>query len=652
MINFFKYKYLPFYIYNKKFVENLRIRTDIGLNDVFLKVKLEQNFENLEILSLKIEQDKLYQTFCSDYGVVCGRVISNDGFGIPNAKLSIFIPLNEEDESREDIVEIYPFKTPFDKNEITKVRYNLLPENKQKPIHEPVGTFPVINKIISNENYLEVHEKYYKFTTRTNNAGDYILFGVPTGLQTIHLDVDVSDIENLSLNPETFIGNGLPKEFFEEVSGVTKFKVSTNLDELPQIVSQNISVNVQSFWGDENNCEIGITRQDFDISNLLSINPVAVIFGTAISSKYPRSQYTTEKGDRSDNRGCNTSPPDCNGGCYDDNQEPFCKGEFGARSDLKVPISVSVDVYDENNDFFRTYSFDDGKILFSLPMNYERYITDELGNPILSVDERKGIPTKGKYRFNFYINKLVGLSSKTSLVTNQNNQGFVRTANYIYTNLLELNYDIFNKQIQFYTVGTTFGKTETIPNTVTTKQENNLNYYIENNLNIKNITDAVTYLIGSYQGYQNPNNFFPGNLESINNSQIDMGLTLIRQTQNGILYFHCFEVKKENEWDFKIALKKDLVLNIQSILGVDTSNYDYDFIYNSGSLDITINNVTEELKMGVGESSNPPDGSGGLFASSTSIPSLNTFNGLYFYFGYEKDQTVLRKLKEQFDGQI
>jgi hypothetical protein len=131
-----------------------------------------------------------------------------------------------------------------------------------------------------------------------------------------------------------------------------------------------------------------------------------------------------------------------------------------------------------------------------------------------------------------------------------------------------------------------------------------------------------------------------------------MGLTLIRQTQNGILYFHCFEVKKENEWDFKIALKKDLVLNIQSILGVDTSNYDYDFIYNSGSLDITINNITEELKMGVGESSNPPDGSGGLFASTSSLPSLNTFNGLYFYFGYEKDQTVLRKLKEQFDGQI
>lgn len=643
-------------------MENLRIRTDIGLNDVFLKVKLEQNFENLEILSLKIEQDKLYQTFCSDYGVVCGRVISNDGFGIPNAKLSIFIPLNEEDESREDIVEIYPFKTPFDKNEITKVRYNLLPENKQKPIHEPVGTFPVINKIISNENYLEVHEKYYKFTTRTNNAGDYILFGVPTGLQTIHLDVDVSDIENLSLNPETFIGNGLPKEFFEEVNGVTKFKVSTNLDELPQIVSQNISVNVQSFWGDENNCEIGITRQDFDISNLLSINPVAVIFGTAISSKYPMSQYTDEKGDRSFNNKCNDYCGQVGDFCYDRNSptESDCEGEYGARSDLKVPISVSVDVYDENNDFFRTYSFDDGKILFSLPMNYERYITDELGNPILSVDERKGIPTKGKYRFNFYVNKLVDSSSKFPINSNQvevSNKSIVRTANYIYgdannQNPLELNYDIFNKQIQFFSIGTFFGKTETIPNTVTTNQENNLNYYVENNFSIKDITDAVTYLIGSYQGYQNPNNFFPGNLEpnwlSPQQSGSDMGLTLIRQTQNGILYFHCFEVKNGSEWYTKIASKKTALVSLLEY----TSNYDYEFMYNKGSLDITINNVTEELKMGVGESSNPPDGSGGLFASSTSIPSLNTFNGLYFYFGYEKDQTVLRKLKEQFDGQI
>ena len=40
--------------------------------------------------------------------------------------------------------------------------------------------------------------KYYKYTTRTNEAGDYMIFGVPVGSQTIHVDIDLSDIGILS----------------------------------------------------------------------------------------------------------------------------------------------------------------------------------------------------------------------------------------------------------------------------------------------------------------------------------------------------------------------------------------------------------------------------------------------------------------------
>ncbi len=636
-------------------MENLRIKTDIGLNDVFLKVKLEQNFENLEILSLKIEQDRIYQTFCSDYGVVCGRVITNDGFGIPNVKISAFIPISEEDESRDEIREIYPFKTPFDKNEITKVRYNLLPENKQKPIHEPVGTFPVINKIITNENYIEVYEKYYKFTTRTNNAGDYMLFGVPTGLQTIHMDVDVSDIENLSLNPETFIGNGFPEEFFDKLNGILKFKVSTNLDELPQIVTQNISVNVQSFWGDSDNCEIGITRQDFDITSQLSLNPVAIIFGQALSNKYPRSQYTTEGGNRSNNNKCNTSPPDCSGGCYDDNQEPYCGGKFGYRSDLKVPVSVSVDIYDENNNFFRTDTFEDGKIILSLPMTTERYITDEQGNPIFSQDQTKGIPTKSKYWFNFYINKLVGLNDKTSLVTNQTNNGFVRTANYIPGNVVpqtvDLEYDIFNRQIQFYSIGTTFGRNYQLgslpqKSTLETNIAESWFFPTNSNTNIESFVSGIPFLIGGV-GTSSNENFLPGNVTSYSQNTSDVFNTLIRQTQNGILYFHCFEVKDNTQYYLLIANETSNI----SIFGTNTiPNFNVEFIYFKPNLDISMTNITNELKLGLPETSNPPQGQ--LFPISSELPSRNTFNGKYFYFGKEKNQTVLQKLKEQFDGQI
>ena len=70
--------------------ESIRIRTTPGV-DKNIRIELNQDFDFLEILSLKISQEDLYQPFCANYGVVVGRVIANKGFGIPNAKISIFI---------------------------------------------------------------------------------------------------------------------------------------------------------------------------------------------------------------------------------------------------------------------------------------------------------------------------------------------------------------------------------------------------------------------------------------------------------------------------------------------------------------------------------------------------------------------------------
>jgi hypothetical protein len=58
-----------------------RIRTQVGV-DKSINVQLEQDFEFLEILSLKITQSQIYTRQCSDYGVVVGRLTANDGFSI------------------------------------------------------------------------------------------------------------------------------------------------------------------------------------------------------------------------------------------------------------------------------------------------------------------------------------------------------------------------------------------------------------------------------------------------------------------------------------------------------------------------------------------------------------------------------------------
>ena len=54
-------------------------------NDNYIKVNLKQDFDFIEILSLNISQNDAYIKFCSDYGVVVGRVMVNNGFCVPNA---------------------------------------------------------------------------------------------------------------------------------------------------------------------------------------------------------------------------------------------------------------------------------------------------------------------------------------------------------------------------------------------------------------------------------------------------------------------------------------------------------------------------------------------------------------------------------------
>ena len=69
--------------------KSIRIRTTPNGDDKYIKVKLTQDFDLLEILSLKIKQADAYQNFCSDYGVVAGRIVVNNGFGVPNVKVNL-----------------------------------------------------------------------------------------------------------------------------------------------------------------------------------------------------------------------------------------------------------------------------------------------------------------------------------------------------------------------------------------------------------------------------------------------------------------------------------------------------------------------------------------------------------------------------------
>lgn len=186
--------------------KSYRIRTQVGV-DRQVNVQLDQDFDQIEILSLKIRSEDVYTRMCADYGVVVGRVFTNGGYGVPNAKLSIFIPIDSDDLNNEIIREIYPYESIEDTNE-DGYRYNLLPYEKSHGGDVPTGTFPSRNDILTNPALIQVYDKYYKFTVKTNGSGDFMIMGVPLGTQTLVMNLDLSDMGPFSLSPQDLVRMG------------------------------------------------------------------------------------------------------------------------------------------------------------------------------------------------------------------------------------------------------------------------------------------------------------------------------------------------------------------------------------------------------------------------------------------------------------
>ena len=150
--------------------------------------------------------------------------------GIQNARVSVFIPIQREDEDNPIISTLYPYKSFSDFNE-DGYKYNLLPYVQSYTGHVPVGTFPDRIDALTNPAVVEVYDKYYKFTAKTNDAGDFMIFGVPVGEYEIFMQVDLSDIGEFSLTPQDLIRMGRATE--SQVNGTT-FKFSENYSELPE----------------------------------------------------------------------------------------------------------------------------------------------------------------------------------------------------------------------------------------------------------------------------------------------------------------------------------------------------------------------------------------------------------------------------------
>jgi hypothetical protein len=376
--------------------QSYRIRTELGINKT-INVQLDQEFEQLEILSLKLQQEDVYIRSCSEYGVIVGRVTANNGFGLPNARVSIFIPITTIDESNPIISSIYPYKSPSDKNE-DGYRYNLLPYEKSYSAHAATGTLPSRLDALTGTTTVELYDKYYKFTAKTNDSGDYMIMGVPLGFQTVVMDVDLSDIGEFSLTPQDLIRMGLATE--AQVAG-NRFRTSTDLNSLPQIINLVKGLEISPLWGDPEICDIAINRLDFDLRDSANVNiqPTSVFMGSIYSTS---DAYRVRK---------NAKPKDDMGN--------LCSLQSGPGQILAIRQTIQQDT--TGKPILEQYQLEqsgniidgDGVWLTELPMNLDYYITNEFGEKVISNDPTIGIPTKAKYRFKIKWSQPTALTEQT-----------------------------------------------------------------------------------------------------------------------------------------------------------------------------------------------------------------------------------------------
>jgi hypothetical protein len=362
--------------------DSYRIKTELGINKS-INVQLDQEFEFLEILSLKIQQTDIYTRSCADYGVLVGRITANNGFGLPNARVSIFIPIEQVDESNPIITSIYPYKSPSDKNN-DGYRYNLLPYTPSYSKHAATGTLPTKSDVLTGSTAVEIYDRYYRFTTKTNDSGDYMIMGVPLGEQTIVMDVDLSDIGEFSLTPQDLIRIGLATE--AQVAG-NRFRTSNDLNSLPQIINLTKSAEISPLWGDPEICDISINRLDFDLRDdaNVDIQPTAVFMGSMFSS--PDNMRIR--------RNCRPR----------DNMGNLCDLTSGPGQILSIRQTIQQD--EDGNPVLEVFELEqagnvidgDGTWLTELPMNLDYIVTNEFGERTLSNNQSIGIPTKSKYRF-------------------------------------------------------------------------------------------------------------------------------------------------------------------------------------------------------------------------------------------------------------
>jgi len=475
-------------------IENIVLKVDDLNTDNVISLNLEQDFDELKVLSLAVSSDDVYNRVSSNEGVIAGSIKLKNGVGVQNAKVSVFIPITTDDLLRNDIIKYYPFTSPTDAFP-NGLRHNLLPRvrNAKNASHRAVGSFPDVNDFVNYPILEEVYNKYYKFTATTNENGDYMIFGVPVGPHQVRMDFDLFDTNSFNINAsdlanqlsggetinsiKSFISANISGSTLDDVSNIPGFiytgngdyevEVNVDIDKMPNIFTEVKQLNVLPFWGDNNN--VGITECNFTID--YTFIPTATFFGFIGSSpeyigyNFDGSYFTINNDSGLDEN----SVIEANS-VYGETKDGRIAGGFYPVQELEVVIYKM----DDTNTVgtrkrIGTYRFpkSSGVFKINLPMYSDYYMTNEYGDKIPTENKTLGVPTKGSYCFEFYEADKINYGTRrpwggfkhqvlSGVRIPANNEGDPNIGGWLGTYWGSFEYDILNNRRKFYTIKTSY----------------------------------------------------------------------------------------------------------------------------------------------------------------------------------------------------
>ena len=217
------------------------------LNDMFINVKMERSYNSLDTLrvfnnlvnSIPIQEAKT--------GVVFGSLVASQQIQDENG-LTVKIPLANVPIGIFNKSETFPSTTSVDEDG-NRISLNLTQSSQFAAYFNPESLAHDLSYVQNGSAFTVVPDQY-KYITRTNENGEFIIYDVPIGEQVLIFEVDL-------------FKQGMTKDEIQHNFFPFPVNENPNIDNIPSFFFRQVPIDVFPAWGTS---QTGYTEVDINVN--------------------------------------------------------------------------------------------------------------------------------------------------------------------------------------------------------------------------------------------------------------------------------------------------------------------------------------------------------------------------------------------------